>query len=45
MDILTSFLKGTTRACFIDILKEKNINVEIRDIYIDEILKAYKMGL
>ena len=37
-------LKGTTRTYFIDILKEKNINVEIRDIYIDEILEAYKSG-
>ena len=35
-------LKGTTRTYFIDILKEKNINVEVRDIYIDEILEAYK---
>lgn len=37
-------LKGTTRTYFIDILKEKNIKVEIRDIYIDEILKAYNNG-
>ena len=37
-------LKGTTRTYFIDILKEKNINVEIRDIFIDEILEAYKNG-
>ena len=37
-------LKGTTRTYFIDILKEKNIKIEIRDIYIDEILKAYKNG-
>ncbi len=37
-------LKGTTRTYFIDILKEKNIKVEIRDIYIDEILEAYKKG-
>ena len=35
-------LKGTTRTYFIDILKEKNIKVEVRDIYIDEILEAYK---
>ncbi len=37
-------LKGTTRTYFIDILKEKNIKVEIRDIYIDEILEAFKKG-
>ena len=37
-------LKGTTRTYFIDILKEKNINVEVRDIYIDEILEAYHQG-
>ncbi len=37
-------LKGTTRTYFIDILKEKNIKVEVRDIYIDEILEAYKNG-
>lgn len=37
-------LKGTTRTYFIDILKEKNIKVEVRDIYIDEILEAYKKG-
>ena len=37
-------LKGTTRNYFLDILKEKNIKVEVRDIYIDEILEAYKEG-
>lgn len=37
-------LKGTTRSYFIDILQEKNINVEIRDIYIDEIIDAYNQG-
>ena len=37
-------LKGTTRTYFIDILKEKNINVEVRDIYIDEIIEAYHQG-
>ena len=37
-------LKGTTRTYFIDILKEKNIGVEVRDIYIDEIVEAYKKG-
>ncbi len=38
-------LKGTTRTYFIDILKEKNIKVEVRDIYIDEILEAYKNAI
>ncbi len=37
-------LKGTTRQYFLDILKEKNIKVEVRDIYIDEILEAFKKG-
>ena len=37
-------LKGTTRTYFIDILKEKNIAVEVRDIYIDEIIEASKNG-
>ena len=37
-------LHGTTRTYFIDILKEKNITVEERDIYIDEIVKAYRDG-
>ncbi|HEX8333349.1 MAG TPA: branched-chain amino acid aminotransferase [Segetibacter sp.] len=37
-------LKGTTRTYFIDILKERNINVEIRDIYIDEIIEASQAG-
>lgn len=39
-----AILKGTTRTFFIDILEKKNIKVEIRDIYIDEILEAYKNG-
>ena len=38
-------LKGTTRTYFLDILKEKNIKVEVRDIYIDEVLEAYKKGI
>jgi branched-chain amino acid aminotransferase len=38
-------LKGTTRNYFIDILEEKNTRVEIRDIYIDEILESYKKGI
>ncbi len=37
-------LKGTTRNYFLDILKEKNIKVEVRDIYMDEVLEAYKKG-
>ena len=37
-------LKGTTRTYFIDILKEKNIKVEVRDIYIDEVVEAFKTG-
>ncbi len=38
-------LKGTTRNYFLDILEEKKIKVEVRDIYIDEILEAYKKGI
>jgi len=38
-------LKGTTRNYFIDILTEKNIKVEVRDIYIDEIQEAYQEGI
>ena len=37
-------LKGTTRTYFIDILQEKNIPVEVRDIYIDEIIQAHQQG-
>lgn len=37
-------LKGTTRRYFLDILKEKNIKVEVRDIYIDEVVEAYTKG-
>jgi branched-chain amino acid aminotransferase len=37
-------LKGTTRTYFMDILKEKKIKVKVRDIYIDEIVKAYEKG-
>jgi branched-chain amino acid aminotransferase len=43
-DLNGAILKGTTRTYFIDILKEKNIKVEIRDIFIDEIIKAYQDG-
>ncbi len=38
-------LKGTTRTYFIDILKEKSIPIEVRDIYIDEIIEASKNGI
>lgn len=37
-------LHGTTRRYFLDILKEKKIKVEVRDIFIDEIVVAYKNG-
>jgi branched-chain amino acid aminotransferase len=37
-------LKGTTRRYFIDILKEKNIRTEVRNIDIDEILEAHQKG-
>jgi branched-chain amino acid aminotransferase len=37
-----AILKGTTRTYFLDILEEKNIKVEVRDIFIEEILKAYR---
>ncbi len=39
-----AILKGTTRTYFIDILKEKNIKVDVRDIYIDEIVEAPQKG-
>jgi branched-chain amino acid aminotransferase len=37
-------LKGTTRTYIIDILKEKNIKVDVCDIYIDEIVEAWQKG-
>jgi branched-chain amino acid aminotransferase len=37
-------LKGTTRNYFLDILKERGMSVEVRDIYIDEIIQAYNRG-
>jgi branched-chain amino acid aminotransferase len=37
-------LKGTTRTYFLDILKEKNIKTQVRDIFIDEIVEAHKRG-
>lgn len=40
-----AILKGTTRNYFMDILEEKKIKVEARDIYIDEIIEAYKKGI
>ena len=39
-----AILKGTTRTYFLDILNEKNIQVEVRDVYIDEIIAAYQQG-
>ena len=39
-----AILEGTTRTYFIDILKEKNIDVQVRDVYIDEIMEAQKEG-
>lgn len=39
-----AILKGTTRTYFLDILKERNIKTEVRDIYIDEIVAAYNAG-
>jgi branched-chain amino acid aminotransferase len=37
-------LKGTTRTYFIDILKGQGIPVEVRDIFIDEIIEAFNNG-
>lgn len=37
-------LKGTTRNYFMDILAERNFKIEVRDIYIDEIVNAHKKG-
>ena len=39
-----AILKGTTRTYFLDILKDKGITVEVRDIYIDEVMDAFKRG-
>ena len=39
-----AILKGTTRTYFLDILQEKNIKVEVRDIYMDEIVAAHRDG-
>lgn len=44
-ELTGAVLHGTTRHYFLDILKEKSIKVEVRDIYIDEILEAYKKGI
>ena len=38
-------LKGTTQRYFIDILKEKGITIDVRDIFIDEIVDAYNKGI
>jgi len=37
-------LKGTTRTYFIDILKEKNIEIEERDIFMNEVIAAFNAG-
>lgn len=37
-------LKGTTRTYFIDILIEQGVEVEVRDIFIDEIIEAFQKG-
>ncbi|AXT20865.1 branched-chain amino acid aminotransferase [Flavobacteriaceae bacterium AU392] len=37
-------LKGTTQRYFIDILNDKKIKLEVRDIFMDEIVDAYKNG-
>jgi branched-chain amino acid aminotransferase len=37
-------LKGTTRTYFIDILIEQGVEVEVRDIFIDEIIDAFHKG-
>jgi branched-chain amino acid aminotransferase len=37
-------LKGTTRNYCLDILEEKHFKVEVRDIFIDEIIEAFKKG-
>jgi branched-chain amino acid aminotransferase len=37
-------LKGTTRTYFIDILTEQGVEVEVRDIFIDEIIDAFHKG-
>lgn len=39
-----AILKGITRICFLEILKKKGIKAETRDIYIDEVVEAYKAG-
>ena len=39
-----AILKGTTRTYILDILKEKNIQAEVRDIYMNEIIQAYQHG-
>lgn len=40
-----AILKGITRYCIIDLLKEKGIEVEERPITIDELIDAYDAGL
>jgi len=39
-----TILKGITRKNFLEILKRKKIKTEVRDIYMEEIITAYKKG-
>ncbi len=39
-----TILKGITRKSFLEILKDKGIRAEERDIYIEEVVAAYKAG-
>lgn len=39
-----AILKGITRACFIQLLKDKGIKVEERKVSIDELVEAYDNG-
>jgi branched-chain amino acid aminotransferase len=39
-----AILKGTTRTYFLDILQEKGIRTEVRDIFMEEIVAAYQQG-
>ena len=39
-----AILKGITRKTFLEILEDKGIKAEARDIYIEEIITAYKAG-
>ena len=39
-----AILDGITRRIFIEILRAKGITIEVRDIYIEEVITAYKNG-